>query len=624
MLPNRKSSCRKGGKDKLRQQLLLKQQERKHKHSTLKSFLHHWVKPNPTDDDISNAKDYASISNLKKEISRLEEQAQKQEEERAAEEITKQSRHQHTHKAWYAAVAHKTSQATNVDSQPNASDSEDASEDEGEEAILSTEMASQIEEIQKSKIFMALQGLRSKSRPERVDKLLNPTVPDSADGKPFERPDVLHYNGRVFHKNKCYHYKDGGNSDWIVGITSFLSAEHAECVLVVPFSSTFLGMEEEGVDFRPTYQPSSFVQLQEDIDPVSLRDLGKECLDVATIPDLVYKPQKEGDWFHFAYFYKHVRERSGKRTGKLRCLDLFAGAGGMSQGLHMAGFQTVLAVEKDPKAAQAFQANHPDAIVENRCVIEHLDEHRDNAAYKRKIGPIDHVHGSPPCQGFSGANVFGGKNDKANNDLSLTWVRAIDQYRPVTGTLENVPGMWRRKNQHYLKLILMGLLQLGYQVRCCQLDACEFGDPQARPRLFIFAAQRGAYLPNLPHSTHGDFPRMPIPTVQDALKGFSVYADSMLKNEHSDDAKYKEERLLARAPAPTIRASKPAPMHYEYERPITMAEMKALFSLPPNFALVGTARAQRRQLGNSVPVELARAVGEVFRAVLQYKYSDEG
>ena len=207
----------------------------------------------------------------------------------------------------------------------------------------------------------------------------------------------------------------------------------------------------------------------------------------------------------------------------------------------------------------------------------------------------------------------------ANNMLSMKFLEAIDLIRPVTATMENVAGMWKRKNHHYVKNIVVGLMKLGYQVRFCKLNACDYGDPQARPRLIFFAAQRCAYLPSLPSKTHGPGTMMDFVTVEDALEGVSPANPPENDNQHSSDV----DRLVGSVPAKTIRASKPAPLHYKHNRPITIEEMKSLFSLPSDYVLVGAPQDQRRQLGNSVPAELAAAIGRSVVEVLKYRYEGE-
>ncbi|CAB9510756.1 methyltransferase [Seminavis robusta] len=338
-----------------------------------------------------------------------------------------------------------------------------------------------------------------------------------------ETPRVICYNDRDYHEKKCYHVDHDGKN-LIMGIVGFFSITEAKCVLVRPFSDTILGMQVDGVDYDPTtWEPSPYVQIDQALDPVALGRLGEECSEVPILPELIYKVSMPGEWLHFAYRHNHKRQISGKRTGDIRLVDLFAGAGIMSHGLNKNyGVETVCAVELNKNAKIAFEMNHPECTrVECMDVRDWNRKCENDKAYKAALGIILWIHASPPCQGCSGANRNGGKNDKANNELSFEFVKAVQIHKPVFATFENVPGMWVKKNRHYLLNILRSLMQEGYQVRCCWLKASDYGDPQARPRLFIFAARSFAYLPSLPKKTHGEGASMHRITVEDALKGLS-------------------------------------------------------------------------------------------------------
>jgi DNA (cytosine-5)-methyltransferase 1 len=75
----------------------------------------------------------------------------------------------------------------------------------------------------------------------------------------------------------------------------------------------------------------------------------------------------------------------------------------------------------------------------------------------------------------------------------------------LTATYENVPGLvLMKKHRKYLRQIVLELLEIGYQVRYCIMNASEYGDPQYRNRLFLFVARNDIPLPNVPSPTHGE------------------------------------------------------------------------------------------------------------------------
>jgi site-specific DNA-cytosine methylase len=82
--------------------------------------------------------------------------------------------------------------------------------------------------------------------------------------------------------------------------------------------------------------------------------------------------------------------------------------------------------------------------------------------------------------------VSGGANDAMNTAESLLAPTVAELFCPLVLTFESVVGMWQMEPiKNYLYPILMKLLRLRYQVRQMCLRACDFGDPQIRPRLFF-------------------------------------------------------------------------------------------------------------------------------------------
>ena len=123
-------------------------------------------------------------------------------------------------------------------------------------------------------------------------------------------------------------------------------------------------------------------------------------------------------------------------------IDLFAGCGGMTEGLFAAGYRVVAAVEIDHNAAQAYRANN-----EQRGVVLYEEDIRqvDPNAVKQLLGdePLHLLAGCPPCQGFSTMrrkNKRGSKKDSRNR-LIWEYVRFVESLMPITIMLENVPAL---------------------------------------------------------------------------------------------------------------------------------------------------------------------------------------
>src|SRR5580704_6829937 len=105
-------------------------------------------------------------------------------------------------------------------------------------------------------------------------------------------------------------------------------------------------------------------------------------------------------------------------------IDLFAGCGGLTEGLKLAGFQVLGAVEIDKIAAQTYHLNHPEVTLwtkDVRCLSPREVERK----LKLKAGQLDLLAGCPPCQGFSKMRTLNGKrsNRDKRNDLLFEIVR---------------------------------------------------------------------------------------------------------------------------------------------------------------------------------------------------------
>lgn len=192
---------------------------------------------------------------------------------------------------------------------------------------------------------------------------------------------------------------------------------------------------------------------------------------------------------------------------KLKCMDVFAGCGGLSEGLHQSGVaETLWAIEKEPEAAQAFRNNFPNCkVFTDDC--NHLLKLIIGGQATRKglpsKGEVDLLVGGPPCQGFSAMNRFNaGQYSLFKNSLVVTYLSYCEYYRPKYFILENVRNFAAFKRSIVLKLTLKCLLAMGYQATFGILQAGHYGVPQTRKRLILMAAQPGCVLPKFPEPLH--------------------------------------------------------------------------------------------------------------------------
>ncbi len=187
---------------------------------------------------------------------------------------------------------------------------------------------------------------------------------------------------------------------------------------------------------------------------------------------------------------------------RLTYIDLFAGCGGLSLGLHNAGWSGLFAIEKSPDAFKTLKHNlidelqhfdWPDWLPQNELDInEVLDLYEDKLTGFK--GKVDLVVGGPPCQGFSTAGLR--KENDVRNGLIRSYLRFIMHVRPKMIFFENVKGFTlefkknRSKGKAYSDYVLRVLRFFGYDVKGKMVDFSRYGLPQKRTRFILVGIQK--------------------------------------------------------------------------------------------------------------------------------------
>lgn len=187
----------------------------------------------------------------------------------------------------------------------------------------------------------------------------------------------------------------------------------------------------------------------------------------------------------------------------LTYIDLFAGCGGLSLGLHLAGWKGLLAVEKNKDAFSTLKHNlienkkhfyWPDWLpVKNHDINSLLKSYKENLISLQ--GNVTLVAGGPPCQGFSTA---GARNEKdKRNDLVDSYMRFIELVKPKLIFFENVKVFtfeFKKKNKEgktYSEKVISELKDLGYDVHYKIINFSEYGVPQSRNRFILIGMKDG-------------------------------------------------------------------------------------------------------------------------------------
>lgn len=187
------------------------------------------------------------------------------------------------------------------------------------------------------------------------------------------------------------------------------------------------------------------------------------------------------------------------------CIDLFAGAGGLSTGLEWAGFDVLFANEIMPAYAQTLAHNHPRSAISVND-IRSLAPSEIRRSLGLSVGELDLVAGGPPCQGFS-INAPVRSSEDTRNHLFLNYLEFVKEFRPKVVLIENVPGMVSFSAGETVKAILVSLKELGYKPEVRVLYAPHYGIPQMRWRTIFLATRLDvspqAFYPVPSHSIKG-------------------------------------------------------------------------------------------------------------------------
>lgn len=293
----------------------------------------------------------------------------------------------------------------------------------------------------------------------------------------------------------------------------------------------------------------------------------------------------------------------------MKCIDLFAGCGGLSLGFEQAGFEICAAFEKWEKAIDIYKKNFNHPVYD----IDLTDEQKA-ISHILKYQP-DLIMGGPPCQDFSSA----GKRDitLGRADLTYHFANIVCAVRPSWFVMENVEQI---KKSHILHEVVEQFIQAGYGLTSTILDASYCDVPQARTRFFLIGKLEEEHHFLIPILA-GQLATKPM-TVRDYL-GNSLD----LKYYYRHPRNYNRRGIFSvDEPSPTIRGvNRPVPKGYRLNncdpqdadlsqvRPLTTIERSYIQTFPKNFIFTGTKTDLEQMIGNAVPVNLAKFVAQSIR-----------
>lgn len=334
-----------------------------------------------------------------------------------------------------------------------------------------------------------------------------------------------------------------------------------------------------------------------------------------------------------------------KGTTRLKAIDLFCGAGGLTLGLKQAGFKVIGAIEVNPIAHSTYIKNHEEV----ECLlsdIRSVDATKWMHSLDLQQGELSLLAGCPPCQGFSTLRTRKKTNSVSDdrNDLIWDYLRFVEAFLPQALMLENVPALLKDSR---MNILLQKLQKLGYIVgnsSVCVEDASDFGVPQRRKRM-IMKLTRFSLLEQITISKkvtvrecfqHANLP--PVGMSGDALHDFipkrSEKVQELIRSIPKDGGSRSElpEHLILECHknissgftdvygrmawdevSPTITGGCASPskgrfLHPEEDRGITLREAALLQTFPKDywFSTSGGRSAVALMIGNALPPEFIK------------------
>ena len=336
-----------------------------------------------------------------------------------------------------------------------------------------------------------------------------------------------------------------------------------------------------------------------------------------------------------------------KKIPPIRTLSLFSGAGGLDIGFSDVGFEIIESVEIESKFC--------DTLILNSGTGKQFKETKVNCIDIREytgesLGKIDFIIGGPPCQTFSAAgrraNGVLGTTD-ARGILFREYVRLLERLKPIGFLFENVYGIVGAQGGKAWEEIKNSFLDAGYKLFYRIIDAADYGVPQHRERLIIVGLKEGVF--SFPRPTHGpdSFDEQPFYNAETAIEGveltkdeaapgiggrygkllddippglnYSFYTEEMGHPKPVFAWRSKFSDFLYKAdpnePVRTIKASGGAytgPFHWD-NRFFAYAEYKRLQTFPDAYEISGAKPTAVKQIGNSVPPQMARMMAIAIR-----------
>lgn len=337
---------------------------------------------------------------------------------------------------------------------------------------------------------------------------------------------------------------------------------------------------------------------------------------------------------------------------KIKAIDFFCGAGGLTRGLLNAGIEVLAGVDNDEHLQETYTYNNKPSRFINKDINKiEISELRKELGIQQ--GDTTLYAACTPCQPFSTLSRQNWKDDD-RKILLLTFAELVKECPPDFILVENVPGLNNGSGKEIYKKFKKILKECGFSNRAADLlDAKHFGVPQTRKRFILLASKKGSISLPIPQTDPDQFI-----TVRDCIKKYPKIADEKESQDYPNhvarELKPHHKSIVEAVPKDggsrgdvtdtsillkchqerpdahrdvfgRMAWGKPAPTltsrcvdvysgrftHPKHDRGISLREAAALQTFKDDYKFFGTSiTGIARQIGNAVPVKLAEELGK--------------
>lgn len=334
---------------------------------------------------------------------------------------------------------------------------------------------------------------------------------------------------------------------------------------------------------------------------------------------------------------------------KFKNIELFAGAGGLALGLEMAGFSHIGLIEINKYAVQTLKYNRPkwNILGEDveKVALRDLEKEFNIKKYE-----LDLLSGGAPCQSFSYAGKRLGLDD-IRGTMFYHYATFLKKLQPKMFLFENVKGLLTHEKGKTFKTIINIFEDQGYNIKYSILNALDYSVAQKRERLIVIGIRRDLKI-------NFEFPKKHTKklVLRDILKdvpksecakyskekekifnlvpqgGYWKDIDSKIAKEYMKSCWNMQggrtgilRRLSLDEPSLTVlttpQMKQTERCHPLETRPFSVRENARIQSFPDEWEFIGSIAEKYKQIGNAVPVNLAKAVGEkIIEALVGGEY----